>query len=216
MISTKRLLRELKRNDFRVAIFGSARIKKSNPIYNQVYHLAEMVGERGMDIVTGGGPGLMEAANLGHKKGSKKIKSHSIGLGVKLPHEQKFNNAVQVQAEFRRFSKRLDNFMLLSNAIVIAPGGVGTLLEFFYTWQLMQVEQTCHIPVILMGSMYNDLIKWLKKGPLNKNYFKEEDLNTIFAVKNPEEAMKIIEASYKEFKKGNKNFCLNYKKYRIK
>ncbi len=215
MISTKRLVRELKRNDFRVAVFGSARIKKGNPIYDQVFHLSEMIGKRGMDIVTGGGPGLMEAASAGHKAGSKKIKSHSIGLGIKLPHEQRFNGSVEVKEEFKLFTNRLDKFMLLSNAIVIAPGGVGTLLEFFYSWQLMQVEQTCHIPIILMGSMYKDLIKWLKKGPLNKKYFKKEDMNTIFAARTPEEAMKIIDASCKEFKKGSKNFCVNYKKYRI-
>ncbi|MAG77625.1 MAG: hypothetical protein CL811_12795 [Colwelliaceae bacterium] len=208
-------MEEVKKKEFRVTIFGSARIKKDDPVYKQVNKLARMIGERGMDVVTGGGPGLMKAANLGHREGSKKSGAHSIGLGIRLPHEQKFNKGVQVSEEYKRFSSRLDKFMLLSNAIVVAPGGVGTMLEFFYTWQLMQVEHICHIPVILMGDMWTYLIKFLEKGPLQKKYFELKDLNLIFYAKNCNEAMKIIDEALKHFKEGGENFCLNYKKYRI-
>ena len=205
----------LKRKEFRVTIFGSSRIKKNDPVYKQVYKLAHMVGERGIDVVTGGGPGLMAAASKGHKIGSKKTTAHAIGLGIRLPHEQKFNKSVDVHAEFKRFSSRLDNFMLLSNAIVVAPGGVGTLLELFYTWQLMQVQHICNIPVILMGDMWKGLLKWLKKQPLKRRYFDKKDLELLFVVKDSNQAIRIIDEAHKDFNRGGKNFCLNYKFYKV-
>ena len=208
----------IKERHFHVTIFGSARIKKGDPRYNQIFTLAKMIGENGIDVVTGGGPGIMEAASLGHKEGSKKarIKSHSIGLGIKLPHEQHFNTGVTASKVFDRFSDRLDNFMLLSNAVVVAPGGVGTMLEFFYTWQLMQVKHTCNIPIILFGDMWEGLLKWLKKQPLKKKFFDSDDMKLLFHAKNAKEALEIINESYEAFRKGDKNFCLNYEKYRFK
>ncbi|MEM3113050.1 MAG: LOG family protein [Candidatus Pacearchaeota archaeon] len=207
--------RLLKEEHFRVTIFGSARIERNDPIYRNVFQLAKMIGERGIDLVTGGGPGIMEAATLGHKTGSKKTKAHSIGLGIKLPHEQKFNEYVGYKKEFNRFSSRLDNFMLLSNIVVVAPGGVGTLLELFYTWQLMQVRHICHIPIILLGDDWKGLLEWLKESPLKKGFFNKEDYELLFLVKSPSEAINVIDKAYDEYKKGNKDFCLNYKRYRV-
>jgi len=200
---------------FRVAIFGSARIKRGQPRYNEIYTLAKMLGERGIGIVTGGGPGLMEAANYGHVKGRKDKKSHSIGLGIKLPREQDFNPHLDVKKEFKRFSNRLDKFMLLSNAVVVAPGGVGTLLEFFYTWQVSQVKQICNIPIILLGKQWGGLIEWLKKAPLKNKFLEKKDLDLLFLAKNCGEVIEIIDDSYEAYKKGDKNFCLNYKKYKL-
>ena len=151
--------------NFKVTIFGSARIKKGTLVYSQVRTLARMLGERGFDVITGGGPGLMKAASEGHRKGSKKTGAYSIGVGIRLPHEQKFNRHLDIKKEFKRFSRRLDYFMSLSNAVVIAPGGIGTLLELFYTWQLSQVKQICNIPIILLGKQWPLLIKWLEKYP---------------------------------------------------
>ena len=131
-MKTKRnIIRFMGKRDhhFRVSIFGSSRIKKSDKIYNEIYHLARMLGEEGIDVVTGGGPGLMEAANSGHKAGSRESRAHSIGLGITLPKIQKFNNSLDYQKTFSRFTGRLDKFTLLSNAVVVAPGGVGTTLE---------------------------------------------------------------------------------------
>lgn len=125
---------EFGRKHFRVAIFGSARIKKGDPIYELVYTLAKMISKSGMDIVTGGGPGLMNAASEGHHAGQKGNKLHSIGLRINLPKEDKQATHLDVKKEFHRFSNRLDNFMRLSNIVVVASGGVGTLLELFYTW----------------------------------------------------------------------------------
>ena len=208
---------ELEKKDFRVSIFGSARIKKGSSQYKQIRTLARMIGERGMDIVTGGGPGMMMAANEGHRVGSKAKhkKTHSIGLTIKLPKEQKINSHLDIVKRFSRFSDRLDNFMLLSNVIVVAPGGVGTILEFFYGWQLVQVNQICHIPIILLGKQWPGLIRWLEKYPLKQKYFNKKDLNLLFLAKNCDEAIKMIDNAYEEYKKGNKNFCLNYKKYKL-
>ena len=114
-----------------------------------------MLGEKGIDVVTGGGPGLMQAASAGHNAGMKNSKkeSHSIGLLIKLPKEQKTAEFLNIKNEFQRFSNRLDRFMELSNIFVVAPGGIGTTLEFFYTLQLIQVKQTCNVPVILLGNI---------------------------------------------------------------
>ena len=202
--------------NFKVTIFGSARIKKNTLVYIQARTLARMLGERGFDIITGGGPGLMRAASEGHRKGSKKTGAYSIGVGIKLPREQKFNRHLDIKKEFKRFSRRLDYFMSLSNAIVVAPGGIGTLLELFYTWQLSQVQQICNIPIILMGKQWPTLIRWLEKYPLKSRYFDQKDINLLFLAKDCSEAIKIIDKAHEEYKKGGKDFCLNYKKYRLK
>lgn len=204
---------KIRKDRFTVAIFGSARIKNDRPMYKKVYNLAKMLGERDMDVVTGGGPGLMEAANTGHKLGSKKTNAHSIGLGIKLPKEQKFNSGVDEKETFMRFTNRLDNFMLLSNAVVVASGGVGTLLELFYTWQLVQVKHICNIPIILYGDMWPGLLEWLKKGPLKKKYFDELDYNMLFYAKTEKEAIELIDKAYEMFKNGGDDFCVNEKKY---
>ncbi len=210
-----RFLAELKKREFRATIFGSSRMKRSHKEYKEVFHLAKMIGERGIDLVTGGGPGIMEAASAGHKIGSKKNKAHIIGLNIKLPHEQRINAYVDIKKEFKRFSERLDNFMLLSNVIVVAHGGIGTTLELFYAWQLMQVKHICSIPIILLGEQWKGLIEWLKNEPLKRKFLEREDIELLFLAKNSEEAIKIIDEAYKEYKKGNKDFCLNYKKYKI-
>lgn len=211
--SQSNLWRELKKRDFRVTIFGSARMKKGDQEYKEVYKLARMVGERGIDLITGGGPGIMEAASAGHKTGSKKTKAHTIGLNIKLPHEQRINPYVEIKKEFVRFSDRLDNFMLLSNAIVVAHGGIGTTLELFYSWQLIQAKHICNIPIILLGKQWAGLINWLKNEPLKRGFFNKEELDLLFLAKNSREAIEIIDKTYEAYKKGNKNFCLNYKKY---
>lgn len=206
---------ELKRKDFRVSIFGSARIKRGSREYKQVYDLAKILAEKGIDIVTGGGSGLMEAANRGHKAGRKNNKTHSIGLAIKLSKEQMPNKSLDVVKEFNNFSKRLDSFMLLSNVVIVAPGGVGTLLEFFYTWQLVQTEKICNIPIILLGDMWSELVEWLERRPLKKGYIEKRDLNLVFLAKDCPDAIKMVDKAYEEYTKGTKNFCLNYKKYKL-
>ena len=204
-------------NHFRVAIFGSARAQKNKTTYNMVYTLAKMIAKEEIDLVTGGGLGLMEAASRGHYAGRKSMlnKSHSIGLTIKLTHEQITGYHLDIEKDFNKFSGRLDKFMQLSNVIVVAPGGIGTILELFYSWQLLQVKHICdNVPIILLGEMWKGLIEWIKKQPLKKDLLNKEDFNNIFIVNNCQEAIKIIKNSKEEFNKGSKNICLNLKKYK--
>lgn len=202
---------------FRVTIFGSARIKKDDFQYKQIVSLSKMLAENGIDIVTGGGPGSMMAANEGHKLGRKKSgkKAKSIGLLINLPKAQKVSKHLDFKREFDKFSRRLDNFMNLSNAFVVAPGGFGTILELFYTIQLIQVKQTCDVPVILLGNMWPELIEWIEKWPLKQGMISKEDFHSLFLAKSSKEAMEMINNAHEEFKKGTKNYCLNYKKYKL-
>ncbi|MDP2690874.1 MAG: LOG family protein [Candidatus Gracilibacteria bacterium] len=199
---------------FRVAIFGSARLQDGDADYKNVYLLAHRLAELDIDVVTGGGPGLMEAANRGHKVGRKEHSGvHSFGLNIRLPREQYDNKFLDIKREFDVFSKRLDAFMLLSNVVVVAPGGVGTCLEFFYSWQLTQVKHTCKIPIILMGEMWHGLLKWIHDNPLKQGLLNKEDMNNIRCVNNWEEAATLIEEAYLVFKKAGSNACINLKAY---
>jgi uncharacterized protein (TIGR00730 family) len=207
--------REAAPEHFHVCIFGSARISEGDPAYRLVEELSGMIAEEGLDVVTGGGPGLMEAANKGHKKGRVDVDTHSIGLNIKLPKEQGPNAHLDIKKEFSRFSERLDNFMLLSNVVVVAPGGVGTLLELFYAWQLVQVEHICNIPIILLGDMWTELIDWIEKWPLKLGLLSRDDMIPLFHAQDSEEAMKIIRKAFEEYKKGGEDFCLSFDKYSV-
>lgn len=157
----------------------------------------------------------MEAANKGHQEGRKKKKAESFGLNIKLPNEQVANKHLDIQKDFNRFSNRLDYFMKLANVVVVAPGGIGTVLELMYTWQLMQVEHTCHIPIILMGEMWKPLMHWFEEWPLKKKMMSESDMLPIFIANHCREAMKIIRKAHHDFNNKDANFCWNYKKYEI-
>jgi len=177
---------------FRVAIFGSARIKPGDKVYKEVFNLAKMVGEAGYDVVTGGGPGLMEAANAGHAKGDKLGKAESIGLVIKLPWENKGNAYLEVAHTYKHFSTRLDNFLALSTVMVVTKGGIGSLLELSYMWQHMQVHMIEYKPIILIGKMWEDFIKWMKKATLPDNLVSPEDFDFIYIAKSNKEAMAMI------------------------
>ena len=173
-----------------------------------------------MDVVTGGGPGLMEAANLGHREGrehplSADGNSKSYGLNIKLPFEEAANPHVDIKREFDRFSERLDHFMHLANAVVVAPGGVGTLLELAYTWQLMQVEHICNIPIVLLGDMWADFLRWVQHWPLEKQLINPEDYEMLFLVRTCDEAFEIVREAYREFALNQEGFCLNYHEYKL-
>ncbi len=199
MKKNRSMKEELKKHDFRVAIFGSARLRKNDKVYRQVFQLAKEIGKHKFDVVTGGGPGLMEAANAGHEEGDKGKKADSIGLIIKLPWESRGNKHLEIKKEFARFSKRLDTFMALSKVAVIMPGGIGTCLELFYAWQLVQVQHIKPIPIILVGKMWEELVKWIKKYPLKKGLISKKDLNNIHIAKDNKAAMKIILETHKKF-----------------
>lgn len=210
-----RLISELDHKDFRVVVFGSARIKPGDVIYEQVFNIGVAVGAMGADIVTGGGPGLMEAANKGHMAG--KIHgddAHSIGVGIKLPFEESLNKHLDLQDEHDQFSTRLDTFMALSNIVVVAPGGIGTLLELSYTWQLIQVGHICKTPIILVGKMWKNLIEWVKRDMVKQGLVSPKDLDFIHVVKNEHEAIALIKETKDMFEFGCYDECLNWEKYK--
>jgi len=199
---------------FRVTIFGSARIQPDDPEFQEVYKLATMIAAENIDVVTGGGPGLMLAASKGHCDGRTDDNSQCIGLNIRVPQEQKPNRHLDIKREFDRFSNRLDTFMSLSNAVVVAPGGVGTLLELMYTWQLVQVKHICHIPIILMGEQWKAFLDWVSTYPLTRGLLDKKDFDLLILAKDSDEAMKIIRKFREGFLRGD-NICLNFKKYRV-
>ncbi len=197
---------------YRVTIFGSARLKKGDEEYNNVYLIAKGLAESGFDVVTGGGPGLMLAANEGHK--SVDSDAHSFGLNITLAHEQEANKYLDIKKEFDRFSGRLDAFMSLSDAVVVATGGIGTLLELFYSWQLIQVKHTCDIPIILYGDMWAGLVQWLRDEVLARKLFDSADMNNIFHLTSVEKVLSLIRKA-QEDRSQIEHACINYNKYRV-
>lgn len=207
------LQKELKKEDFRVVVFGSARIKKGDRNYKEVYELAKAIGQIGADVVTGGGPGLMDAASSGHEAGTPNNEYHTIGLNIKLPFEQKENKHLDISREFHQFSDRLNTFMSISNLIVIAPGGIGTTLELFFSWQLMQVKHIWKMPIILIGDMWPELLRWIKKWQLRKKLINKKDMEYIVMTKNVQQAVRVIKKAHKAFLEDGPEACINWKKY---
>ena len=183
---------------YRVSIFGSARIKPDTEEYKGVYTLAKELAENGADIVTGGGPGLMEAANAGAKEGSSS-KSKSFGIRIDLPFEATPNEHLDIKFYHKRFSSRLDEFMRISHAVVVTPGGIGTLLELLYTWQLIQVNHISARPIILVGDMWNGFLDWIKSEPLKAQLLDKSDFDNIIIVKNVHEVTKLLKPEIKAF-----------------
>ena len=194
-----KLVTEIGSDYFRVSIFGSARIKPETDEYKQVYKLAKQLVKNKVDIVTGGGPGLMEAANLGAK--DVKSKSKSFGLHIDLPFETSPNKHLDITYHHKRFSSRLDEFMRISHAVIVTPGGIGTVLELLYTWQLIQVNHISKRPVILLGDMWNGLIEWMKSEPLKKRLMDGSDFDHIKVVQNIDDVVILLKPLINDFYK---------------
>jgi uncharacterized protein (TIGR00730 family) len=192
------LLTSMENEFYRVCIFGSARIKEDSALYKQAYSLASELSKRGVDIVTGGGPGLMEAANKAAKDVG--MTGRSIGLPIELPFESDANHHLDVKHNHRRFSSRLDEFMRISHAVIVTPGGIGTVLELFYTWQLMQVNHIKPRPVILMGEMWDELLVWMKQWPLKENLMSKSDFDHIYICKDVAEVIAILDPKISTFR----------------
>jgi uncharacterized protein (TIGR00730 family) len=160
--------RRTTRTNFRVTIFGSARLQPGTPVYDAVKQLAAELTTLGCDIVTGGGPGLMQAANEGAASVDPQALQRSVGIRVDLPFEQTINPFVGQAYEHRTFFSRLHHFMIVSDAFVVVPGGVGTLLEMSLVWQLLQVRKLYATPLILVGKMWAELIEWGRRSMLQE------------------------------------------------
>ncbi len=197
------LLAEMETDFYRVCIFGSARIGTESIIYNQVEELAEALATNHCDIVTGGGPGLMEAANKGAKRATQG--AWSIGLPIELPFESDANSHLDVKSHHRRFSSRLDEFMRISHAVIVVPGGIGTLLELFYTWQLMQVNHIKPRPLILFAQdeTWTSLVTWLQSYPLQQKLMGAKDFDMLRIVRSVDEVIKILEPDIQRFRAEN-------------
>ena len=156
-------LRPTARERFRVTVFGSARVAQDHWVYTAVRDLSAELTRLGCDIVTGGGPGLMQAANEGVALAQPGLAGRSIGIRVDLPFEQEVNAFVTEAFEHRTFFTRLHHFVLVSDAFVVVPGGIGTVLETMMIWQLLQVRKLNDVPLILAGRMYDDLLEWCRR-----------------------------------------------------
>jgi uncharacterized protein (TIGR00730 family) len=159
-------LRPTKRERYRVTIFGSARAKPGTIAYDEVKRLAAALAEMGCDIVTGGGPGLMQAANEGAAAVNAPERNRSVGIRVDLPFEQEVNPFVEEAFEHKTFFSRLHHFVLTSDAFVVVPGGIGTVLELMMVWQLLQVKHVEGVPLLLVGKMWPGLVDWAKTSLL--------------------------------------------------
>jgi len=162
-VNTLTRLRPTKRERYRVTIFGSARVTPDHWVYGAVRDIAAELTRLGCDIVTGGGPGLMQAANEGVKLADQDgTKQKSVGIRVELPFEQDVNAFVTESFEHKTFFTRLHHFVLVSDAFIVTPGGIGTVLETLMVWQLLQVRHLRDTPLILAGHFWDGLLDWSK------------------------------------------------------
>ena len=173
-----------------VSIFGSARTKPDDPYYQKAELLARRLVEKGFGVITGGGPGVMEAAN----KGAAEAGGQSVGMNIRLPFEQKPNPYANVSIDYKYFFIRKVMFVKYAVAYVILPGGFGTMDELFEALTLIQTKRIKGFPVILMGSEYwKGLFDWLRKTMLRDNKISPDDLELFQMIDDPDEAVKLIQ-----------------------
>jgi uncharacterized protein (TIGR00730 family) len=172
-----------------VSVFGSARTQPGTPLYRQTEQLARLLAESGFSVITGGGPGLMEAAN----KGCQEAGGESIGLHIHLPLEQKSNKFLDIRCDFRYFFVRKLVFVKYALAYVALPGGYGTLDELSEALVLIQTKRIKPFPIVLLGKDYwAGLVDWFRKQLVSNAFCKEEDLDLFMVTDSPEEAVAYI------------------------
>jgi uncharacterized protein (TIGR00730 family) len=176
-----------------VTIFGSARVPADHPQYELARETARLLGEAGFGIITGGGPGIMEAAN----RGAKDAEVESIGCNIELPFEQGMNAYVDVAIDFRYFFVRKTMFVKYAEAFVIFPGGFGTMDELFEALTLIQTGKVRDFPVILVGTEYwRGLLDWVRGTLLAEGKVSPEDVELLLVTDSPEEVVRAIERCY--------------------
>ena len=180
---------ELSRLGPAVSIFGSARAEPEDPYYKLAVRTASLIVKNGMAVITGGGPGIMEAAN----RGALEAGGRSVGLNIELPHEQSANQYQNLSLSFRYFFARKTMFTKYARALVIFPGGFGTMDEFFESLTLIQTMKMKRFPVVLMGTdFWEGLLGWVKQTMLGAGYISEEDLALYTLTDDPEVAADVI------------------------
>jgi hypothetical protein len=174
-----------------VTVFGSARIKEGSQTYELARAIGRRLAEAGFAVITGGGPGVMEAANRGCQEGG----GISVGCNVELPHEQSLNQYVDLGVDFRYFFARKTMFVKYADAFVILPGGVGTLDELFEALTLIQTGKIEHFPVILVGREYwSGLIDWMRRVQLPAGTIDADDLHLFHVTDDPAQVLRLIRA----------------------
>jgi uncharacterized protein (TIGR00730 family) len=183
-----------------VSIFGSARLSPAHPAYRQARELGRRFAEAGFAVVTGGGPGLMEAANRGAKEGG----GLSIGFNIELPQEQAPNAYLDVSLTFRHFYVRKTMFVKAADGFVILPGGYGTLDELFESLTLIQTGKIADFPVVLVGRRYwRPLVGWLRESALREGTISPRDLALITLTDDPAEAVHVVVEAYRARPEGH-------------
>ena len=176
-----------------VSVFGSARIGRSDPSYRMARTLTRKLARHGYAIITGGGPGIMEAANRGAREGG----GLSVGCNIELPFEQGLNEYVTLGMEFRYFFVRKTMFVKYAEAFCIFPGGFGTLDELFEALTLIQTGKVQHFPVVLFGTAYwRGMLSWLRATPLKEGKVSPEDLTIFTVTDDVDEAVEVILAHH--------------------
>lgn len=178
-----------------ISVFGSARTKRNDRAYQLTVKTAELLSRAGYSIISGGGPGIMEAANRGAKRG----KGLSIGLNIQLPMEQQQNRFQDKSLQFRHFFSRKVMFVKYASGYIIMPGGFGTLDEFFEALTLLQTGKIRRFPVVMMGKKYWDgLIRWMEKTMVAEGTISRSDLDLFFITDEPREAADHVIRFHKE------------------
>jgi len=184
---------------FRVTIFGSSRIVRGGALFESARDLARQLSRLGCDIITGGGPGLMEAANEGAQEGDVSGKTKSFGLHIELPFEYKPNPYIDRLSSHRTFFSRLHHFVRLSHAYVVLQGGIGTSLETLMIWQLLQVGYIKDRPLILVGDMWKGMLEWMHREMTPRNLVFATELEMAKVVSSVDDAVRIIKEHKKKF-----------------
>jgi len=180
-----------------VSIFGSSRSKPDNRYYKEAEEVAYLLSKAGYGVITGGGPGIMEAGN----KGARRAKGKSIGLNIEIPTEQKANSYIDILLDFHYFFVRKVMFVKYAKAFVIMPGGYGTFDEFFEAINLIQTRRIQRFPVVLFGREYwQDMLTWLEDTVLKNGNISPKDLELFKVTDDPKEVVKIIKTFYKNKK----------------
>ncbi len=178
-----------------VSIFGSSRVKPDDRYYKMAEELAEILVKEGYAIISGGGPGIMEAAN----KGAFKAGGESIGLNIEIPREQKPNKFVKTLLNFRYFFCRKVMFVKYASAYVVFPGGYGTMDEFFEALTLIQTKRIKSFPVILVGGEYwRELVEWINGDLVKRRYISQKDTNLFHVADTSQEVVEVIKNFYKK------------------
>jgi uncharacterized protein (TIGR00730 family) len=178
-----------------VSVFGSARVRPDSPVYELARLVGRLFAESGFAVVTGGGPGVMEAAN----RGAQEAGGLSVGFGIELPHEQSANPYLDMSLTFRHFYARKTMLVKAAEGFVMMPGGFGTLDEMFEALTLIQTGKVFNFPVVLFGKEHwSGLVDWINERLLPEGLISAEDESLLFETDDPEETVRLVVECYEE------------------